>query len=241
MDEGLISRIVAEVVSRLRRLEDVAGVETSGPPVDVVTEEVVSNAVKRGTGEILVVSGVIITPLARDLLRDSSVRLVEAGKEKLDSSPAKRSGGIAVGADHRGFVLKEKIKADLESVGRHIVDCGVFSPQEASYADVAEKVGEELVKQELATGIILDAGGTASAIVANKVKGIRAVSCHDVTSAKYARAHVDANVLCLGVGVVGDTTAQEIVATWLTTPFEGGKYTERVRRIMGIERRQRGE
>ena len=78
-------------------------------------------------------------------------------------------------------------------------------------------------------------------MVANKVAGIRAVACHDVTSARYARAHIDANLLCLGVGVVGDTVAEEIVATWLTTPFEGGRYQKRVRELGDVERRHLGK
>jgi len=71
--------------------------------------------------------------------------------------------------------------------------------------------------------------------VANKIHGVRAVSCHDATSAKYARAHLDANVLCIGVGVVGDTTAQEIIETWMETPFDEGAYGPQIDRIRQIE------
>ena len=144
-----------------------------------------------------------------------------------------------MGADHRGYALKERLKKMLQGAGREVVDCGTFSPQEAAYTEVAEKVANTVVAEHLGTGIVIDGGGGPSAIVGNKVNGIRAVACPDVTSAKFARAHVDGNLLCVGVGQVGDTVAEEIVATWLTTPFEGGRYGVRVREIEGVEKRQK--
>ena len=182
-----------------------------------------------------------MTPLARDALRRAEISLVEvsAGEAGDGSEPSRQPSGIALGADHRGYRLKEELKVVLEGGGREMEDCGAFSQQLVAYTEIAEKVAREVSEGRCTTGIIVDGGGGTSAIVANKVGGVRAVACHDVTSASYARAHVDANVLCLGAGVVGDTVAREIVATWLSTPFEGGEYADRVRRIGEVERRQR--
>lgn len=236
MDEGLIKRIVAEVVRRLQALEGVALDLPNDPPVGLVTEDVIKQVITRGGDTVYVTPKAIVTPLARDLVRYQKVRLVVvANEETIEEAENPKSFAVAIGADHRGYDLKEKMKAWLQSIGREVVDCGEFSPQEGSYVSVAKSVAERVVADNLFAGIVIDGGGGTSAIVANKIKGVRAVACQDVTTAKYARAHVDANVLCLGVGVIGDTMSQEIVATWLSTPFEGGRYATRVREIGEVE------
>ena len=202
------------------------------PPVSLVTEDLVKSAISRGGDAVYVTPNAIVTPLARDLIRQQKVRLVVADDEAVVQDP-QRSSVLAIGADHKGFELKKQIVLMLQDAGREVMDC--HSPQEASYVGVAKAVASVVLEKNLMTGIVVDGGGTGAALVANKVKGIRAVSCHDVTSAKFARAHVDANILCLGVGVVGDTVAKEIVATWLSTPFEGGQYAARVREIGDVE------
>lgn len=235
MDEGLITKIVAEVVRRIKALEGVALNEINDPPVNLVTEDGVKNVVARGGDTVFVTPKAIVTPLARDLVRHQKVRLVVvADEEAVEAAESPKSFAIAMGADYRGYELKEKMKAWLQSIGRDVIDCGGHSPQEGSYVPIAKSVAECVVRENLFAGIVIDGGGTSS-IVVNKVKGIRGVACHDVTSAKYARAHVDANVLCLGVGTVGDTMAQEIVATWLSTPFDGGRFATRVREIGEVE------
>jgi ribose 5-phosphate isomerase B len=242
MDRALIERIVAEVIRRVEALGEGENAQSSAqPPVRLVTEELVLEAAKRQAVEIRVVPGAIVTPLARDALRRAEISLAEVspGEAGGDSQAARQPKGIALGADHRGYHLKEELKAALEGSGREVEDCGAFSQQPVAYAEIAEKVAREVSEGRCATGIIVDGGGGTSAIVANKVEGIRAVACHDVTSAQYARAHVDANVLCLGAGALGDTVAREIVATWLGTPFEGGECADRVRKIEEVERRQR--
>lgn len=233
-DEKLIQRIVAEVVRRLKALEGRAVSAPIDPPVSLVTEDLVKSAINRGGDVVYVTPNAIVTPLARDLIRQQKVRLVVADDEAVVQDPQK-SSVVAIGADHKGFELKKQIVLMLQDAGREVMDCGVQSPQEASYVGVAKTVADVVLEKNLLTGIVVDGGGTGAALVANKIKGIRAVSCHDVTSAKFARAHVDANILCLGVGVVGDTVAKEIVATWLSTPFEGGQYAARVREIGEVE------
>lgn len=233
-DEKLIQRIVAEVVRRLKALEGRVVSAPIDPPVSLVTEDLVKSAISRGGDVVYVTPNAIVTPLARDLIRQQKVRLVVADDEAVVQDPQK-SSVVAIGADHKGFELKKQIVLMLQDAGREVMDCGVQSPQEVSYVGVAKAVADAVLEKNLMTGIVIDGGGTGAALVANKVKGIRAVSCHDVTSAKFARAHVDANILCLGVGVVGDTVAKEIVATWLSTPFEGGHYAARIREIDEVE------
>ena len=236
MDEALIQRIVVEVVRRLKALEGLVASEAVDPPVNLVTEDLVVAVIKRGGDTVFVTPKAIVTPLARDLVRQQKIRFVVAADEAaIQDTGAQKSGVVAVGADHKGFELKNQIVQMLQEAGREVTDCGVQGAQEVSYVGVAKAVADVVVEENLMTGIVVDGGGAAAAMVANKVKGIRAVSCHDVTSAKFARAHVDANVLCLGVGVVGNTVAKEIVATWLSTPFEGGRYATRVREIGEVE------
>ena len=235
MDEGLIQRIVAEVVRRLKALEGMVVSEAVDPPARLVTEELVKSVIKRGGDTVYVTASAIVTPLARDLVRQQKVRLVVAADEAVVEQTPRQSGVVAIGADHNGFELKKQIVQMLQDAGREVMDCGVHGPQATSYVEQAQKVADVVVQENLMTGIVIDGGGTTAALVANKVKGIRAVSCHDVTSAKFARAHVDANVLCLGVGVVGNTVAKEILATWLSTPFEGGQYATRIREIGEVE------
>ena len=232
MDEGLIQKIVAEVVRRLVALEGLAPAQVSEPPVTLVTEEWVLQVLRRGGDAVYIAPNAIVTPLARDVLRREKVRLIAVSDGGGAPAPA-RSGGIAIGADHRGYALKEQLKTYLQEIGREVIDLGAHSAQETSYVGVAKTVAQAVVARQLFAGIVVDGGGIPAAMAANKVKGARAAACHDVTAAKFARAHVDANVLCLGVGVVGDTTAHEIVATWLSTPFEGGRYATSVRELDG--------
>ena len=234
MNEKLIQRIVAEVVRRLKALEGNAVSAPIDPPVSLVTEDLVKSTLNRGGDAVYVTADAIVTPLARDLIRQQKVRLVVADDEAVIQDPQK-SSVVALGADHKGFELKEQIAQMLRDAGREIVDCGTHAPQETSYVGIVQKVSDAVTENNLMMGIVVDESGTGTAIVANKAKGIRAVSCRDVTSAKFARAHVDANILCLGVGVVGHTAAKEIVATWLSTPFEGGQYAVRVREIGDVE------
>ena len=233
MNEKLIQRIVAEVVRRLKALEGNAVSAPIAPPVSLVTEDLVKSAIDRGGDAVYVTANAIVTPLARDLIRQRKVRLVVADDGAAIQAPQK-SSVVAIGADRKGFELKEQIAQMLRDAGREIVDCGGHGPQEISYVGIAQKVADAVTKNDLMTGIVVDESGTGVAIVANKAKGIRAAACGDVTSAKFARAHVDANILCLGVGVVSDTVAKEIVATWLSTPFEGGQYAAHVREIDAV-------
>ncbi len=238
MDRELIERIVAEVIRRLKGLAE-GGASVGGAGVRLVTEELVVETARRGEKEIRVVVGAIVTSLAQDALRQAGIALVEvAGVAGSRPVGGRTLGAVAVGADGRGAGLKEAVKGMVRSLGREVVDCGEGGAEPGGYAAVAEQVAVAVVEGRCETGIVVDGGGAPSAIVANKVAGVRAVACQDVTSARYARAHVDANVLCLGAGTVGDTVARTIVATWLKTPFEEGEYADRVEKIREVERRR---
>ena len=243
MNQAQIERVVAEVIRRLgSHISD--GDRPEGPggglPVRLLTHEFVLEAARQGAVEVRVVKGGIITPLALETLRDKGIKLVEVrGDEGQAATSAERTGGaIGLGADRRGLALKETITGTLRRLSRQVVDYAPASTTDAGYVKVAEAVAIAVAKGEVATGIVIDGGGTPSAIVANKVSGVRAAACSDVTAAKYARSHVDANLLCLGVGTVGDTLAQEIVAAWITTPFESREYGERIREIGDVETRR---
>lgn len=230
MDEALIQKIVAEVVRRLKAMEK-KETQAPEPPVMLVTEALVLETLRRGSDAVHIAPNAIVTPLARDVLRREKVRLIAVAGA--GEAPAQRSMAIAIGADHRGFALKAQLKAWLKEIGREVIDVGVHTAQEISYVKVAKTVARKVVEGGAVAGIVIDGGGIPSSMAANRVKGVRAAACQEVTSAKFARAHTDANVLCLGAGVVGDALAREIVEMWLHTPFEGGRYAAQVQEMDG--------
>jgi ribose 5-phosphate isomerase B len=226
MDKALVDRIVAEVMRRLG-VNAPAKRNEHALPVRLVTEEMVGDTGRQGGRQILVTADAIVTPLGADALRRSGIALITEQPGSSLTKPA--SAAIAIGADRRGEVLMDLAKRVL--TGREVVDIG----RSDGFVEIARDVAKAVASQRFTMGIILGCGGDASAMVANKIHGVRAVSCHDATSAKYARAHLDANVLCIGVGVVGDTTAQEIIETWMETPFDEGAYGPQIDRIRQIE------
>jgi len=146
---------------------------------------------------------------------------------------------IAIGADHRGLRLMNFIKRLLESKGHAVTD---FSPpagtESADYPDFAEKVARAVARGEADRGILSCGTGIGMSIAANKVQGIRAAVCWDVFSARRAREHNDANVLCIGSDTTAEDLAGEIVRTWIETEHAGGRHQRRVRKIHEIEERQ---
>jgi ribose 5-phosphate isomerase B len=156
-----------------------------------------------------------------------------------EAAPAPSAGGeaIAVGADHGGFRLKERIVADLRERGLEVRDCGTDSTQAVDYPDFAHAVARLVADGACRSGIVVDGAGIGSCMAANKVPGVRAATCWDVSSAKNSREHNHANVLVLGAGLVGENLALEIVHTWLATPWGGERHARRVAKITEIERR----
>ena len=152
---------------------------------------------------------------------------------------ASSKGSIAVGADHGGFRLKERIGFRLREAGHAVVDCGTDSTEAVDYPDFALAVAERVASGECALGIVVDGAGIGSAMVANKVPGIRAALCYDISSARNSREHNHANVLTLGAGLVGENLAWQIVEEWLATPWGEGRHARRVAKIDALDGRRR--
>ena len=142
---------------------------------------------------------------------------------------------IAIGCDHRGFGLKELIISFLQKAGHSYQDFGCFSTEPVDYPDIAQKVGEAVASGNFDQGILICNTGIGMCIAANKIKGVRAALCHKVLAAQRARQHNDANVLCLGGEDADTNLALEIVKTFLTTNFEGGRHARRVDKIKALE------
>ncbi|HXH96703.1 MAG TPA: ribose 5-phosphate isomerase B [Gaiellaceae bacterium] len=155
-----------------------------------------------------------------------------------DRSPAStESAEVAVGADHGGYRLKERIVADLRERGFAVRDCGTDSTEVVDYPDFAHRVARLVADGDCRSGIVVDGAGIGSCMVANKVPGVRAATCWDLSSARNSREHNHANVLALGAGLIGESLALDIVQTWLTTPWGGDRHARRVGKIDEIERR----
>ena len=149
--------------------------------------------------------------------------------------------GIAVGADHGGYALKETIAATLREQGLEVRDCGTEGADAVDYPDFAHAVARLVAGGDCRWGIVVDGAGIGSAITANKVPGVRAATCWDVTSARNSREHNHANVLVLGAGLLGERLALEIVDAWLATPWGGDRHARRVEKITEIERRYQAD
>ncbi|MDQ7054896.1 MAG: ribose 5-phosphate isomerase B [candidate division KSB1 bacterium] len=146
---------------------------------------------------------------------------------------------MAIGADHGGFELKQILVPHLKSLGYQVQDVGTHSPDPVDYPDIAQAVAEKVAGGAVQWGIIIDGAGIGSAMVANKVPGVRAACCNDLFSAFNSREHNGANVLTLGGRIIGDALAKKIVETWLSTHFGGGRHQRRLEKMMAIEAKYR--
>ncbi|MFH1474567.1 MAG: ribose 5-phosphate isomerase B [Chloroflexota bacterium] len=144
---------------------------------------------------------------------------------------------IAIGADHGGVALKDRIGAVLTEAGLLVRDCGTHGSEPADYPDVAHAVARLVADGTCRWGVILDGAGIGSCMVANKVPGVRAALCHDLSSARNSREHNHANVLTLGARFIGEGLAIEIVRAWLGTDWGPGRHAARVEKITDVERR----
>jgi ribose 5-phosphate isomerase B len=169
----------------------------------------------------------------------------EAGKVQFESArmPDDRLPGrvcsqikVAIGSDHRGYILKTRIIEYLRELGHLVVDCGIKEGGAGDYPDIALAVSEKVVRKICDCGILIDAVGVGSAMAANKIDGVRAATCHDVESARSSRLHNDANVLSLGANFVNRGLARRMVRIWLETAFEGGRHVARIDKIANMEK-----
>ena len=147
----------------------------------------------------------------------------------MDKQESKKK--IALGADHAGYELKEKITDYLKKKGYEISDFGTFSTESTDYPDFAMKTAKSVSEKESDVGILVCGTGIGMSIVANKLPGVRAALCNSVETAKLAREHNHANLLCLGARVERTESVEDILDMWLTTEFEHGRHDRRVEKI----------
>lgn len=142
---------------------------------------------------------------------------------------------IAIGADHGGFPLKERLAFKLREAGWEVTNCGTDSHESVDYPDFAHAVARKVASGECRWGIVVDGAGIGSAMAANKVPGVRAATCYDISTARNSREHNHANVLSLGAGLIGEGLAWQIVEEWLATEWGGDRHARRVAKIDAIE------
>ena len=143
---------------------------------------------------------------------------------------------IAIGADHAGYELKEALRAELEALGDEVADFGTHSTESCDYPDIAIPLARAVAAGEHDLGVLICSNGVGPSIAANKVPGVRAALCHDVFSARRAREHVDANVLCMGAWAIGRGVASEVLRAFREATFEGGRHQRRLDKIAAVER-----
>ncbi len=144
---------------------------------------------------------------------------------------------IALGADHAGFPLKGLLTRILRKAGHTLLDLGTDSTAPVDYPDYARAVGEAILKGKADVGILLCGSGVGASIAANKIPGIRAALCHDTFSARQSREDDDANVLCLGPGVIGQKLAEVLAVAFLEAKFSGAeRHRRRLDKVIELER-----
>ena len=258
VDENEVRQIVRQVVERTlnpnsspspspQAANPPGGAATRGR--SLITERDIM-AVPRGT-EFRVPPGSILTPLAREQVMARGIRVIDGaagpnpttsaepvsrpkGGQAVASAPAKT---VAIGSDHGGFELKQDLVAYLGELGFSAVDCGTHGSESVDYPDYAYAVAKLVADGRAAWGIVVDGVGIGSCMAANKVPGVRAAMCYDISTARNSREHNNANVLTLGGRMIGSVLAHQIVETWLGTSFPGGRHKRRVDKIMDIEKR----
>ena len=142
---------------------------------------------------------------------------------------------IAVGSDHAGYSLKQRLATELRTLGHEVLDLGAHDAGRVDYPDFGAAVGRAVAGAEADLGVCVCGSGIGIAMAANKVPGVRAAPVHDATSARLARQHNDANVLCLGERLLDPDVASEAVRAWLDAEFEGGRHVGRVAKLAELD------
>ena len=199
-------------------------------PRHAVTEADVRAAARAGR-TLDLPAGAVVTPAARDLAGTLGVALREAA-----GTEARTHGRtVAIGADHGGYPLKEQLKSVIAESGCEVLDLGTHDTQPVDYPDFAVAVARAVAQGRAWRGIMIDGAGIGSAMAANKIAGIRAALCYDLSTAQNAREHNDANVLTLGGTLIGTRLAVDIVRTFLSAAFGGGRHAKRVDKINALD------
>lgn len=213
----------------------------------LITEPMVRDAAQRGQHALPVAPDALITPLARDTARELGVSFVNppAGEDcdcpdtaaDCDCGPAAPPRTLAIACDHAGFEIKAPLAELARGLGWTVTDLGTDSGNSVDYPDFAFAAARAVALGKVALGVVVDGVGVGSAMVANKVPGVRAACCSVEFAAFNARAHNDANVLTLGSRAVGVETNKRILHVFLETAFEGGRHAARVAKIGDVEAR----
>lgn len=212
----------------------------------LISEQDVIQAGRRGARSLPVEPGTIVTPSARDAAGRLGITLdpVQTSSSKggqgnvVSYEPAsrqKKAEVLALGCDHGGFPMKEALRPLLLELGYHVLDVGTHSTEACDYPDYAYAVSALVASGKASRGIMIDSVGHASAIVCNKVPGIRAVAPTTEMAAKSSREHNDANVLALGGKTLGVEVAKSLAGVWLETWFGGGRHQARLNKIRELE------
>jgi ribose 5-phosphate isomerase B len=143
---------------------------------------------------------------------------------------------IAVGSDHRGFEVKNRLVDLLVRLGHEVIDDGTMTRESCDYPDIAQSVSEKVSRGQVDRAILVCGTGIGMSITANKFPGVRAAICNDPVTAEISRRHNDLNVLCLAGDLLGQRTIDRLIEIWLDTRFEGGRHARRLEKIARIER-----
>ena len=144
---------------------------------------------------------------------------------------------IALASDHAGYAEKERLKPLLRELGLEFDDLGTLSEESVDYPDYARKVAEEVADGRADQGLLVCGSGTGMAITANKIPGVRAAVAWSQETARLARQHNDANVLAIGARTTPPGDIPKIVRAWFSSDFEGGRHSDRVKKISDLENR----
>ncbi|MEW5800186.1 MAG: ribose 5-phosphate isomerase B [Bacteroidota bacterium] len=218
----------------------------------VLTEKDILSAVKQGKKSIVIEKDSVLTPSAHDAVRHYHLTITDQEEKPKEtpkqpqalsyqssqiSSTAVGGNLIVIGSDHGGYSTKEMLKKFLHEMGYRTLDVGTNSEEACDYPDYAYAVARIVAKGEAWRGIMIEATGVASAIVCNKVPGVRAAACYNEFVAQSSREHNDTNVLTIGAKALGAESIKSIVKVWLETWFGGGRHKRRVDKISDIEKK----
>ena len=200
----------------------------------LITEEYIKKVIASGSREIVIEKGTVLTPLAKDRILHSGLKVVSSSANSSELT-SNRQLKICIGSDHTGVKMKKILFDYLKSKGFDLIDIGPFTEDAVDYPDTAFKVAQSVVSGEVNFGIILDATGIPSAITANKIPGIRAATCYNEFSARSSREHNDANIMVVGARALGEETIKSIADVWLSSKFLGDRHQKRLDKIKAIE------
>jgi ribose 5-phosphate isomerase B len=148
---------------------------------------------------------------------------------------------IAIACDHRGYILKQKIAAQVSDRGHEVLDFGTDNPKACDYPDFGIPAAKAVALGHADRGILIDGSGIGMSIVANKIPGIRAAICHDELTGEISRRHNNANVLCFAADLLGDELIRRTIDAWLLTPFESGRHSRRLDKLAQLEKQLFGQ